>query len=204
MFPTTEVRWFFEGPVPVSVRFWFGAVAGQPALEQRTDRYVRPASPDGLGVKWREGKLEIKRLRAVLGEERFHARVAGRVESWRKWSFPLADAAELTRPGGDWVEIEKRRRVRYFAAPPDADVRPLENGEQTRHACGLELGEVRVGDDEEAVWWSVCLEAFGPDESALADRLRRVAAHVVAGADPPDLPAEAALSYPAWLSLLDA
>ena len=196
MYPTTEVRWFFEGPVPVSVRFWFHAVAGQPGLEQRTDRYVRPASPDGLGVKWREGKIEVKRLTEVVGEETFHPRVAGRVEAWRKWSFPLAEAAELARPAGDWVEVEKARRVRYFAAPPDGAVRPLDGGEQTPHACGLELGEMRVG---EAVWWSVCLEAFGPDEAALADRLRRVAEHVVRAAEPPDLPAQAARSYPAWL-----
>lgn len=196
MYPTTEVRWFFEGPVPVSVRFWFGAVAGQPALEQRTDRYVRPASPDGLGVKWREGKLEVKRLVEALGEERFHARVAGRVETWRKWSFPLADTTELPHPSEDWIEVEKHRRVRYFVAESGRAIRPLETGERSRYACGLELGEVRVG---ESVWWSVCLEAFGPNEVDLPDRLRRVAAHVVGEAEPPDLLPEAALSYPAWL-----
>ena len=196
MFPTAEVRWFIEGPVPPEAKRWFEAVAGTPRLEERTDRYVCPASPDGLGVKWREGKLEVKRLREIVGPARFHPRVAGRVEAWRKWSFPLTDAAELAEPAGDWIEVEKRRRVRYFSAAPGEEIRPLEDGERTAHACGLELGEVQVG---EAVWWSVCLEAFGDDEAALPERLRRVAEHVTSEADPPDLPPGAALSYPAWL-----
>lgn len=195
MFPTAEVRWFFEGPVPDAARVWFRAVAGEPPLEARTDRYVRPASPDSLGVKWREGKLEVKRRVGVVGEERFHARVAGRVERWRKWSFELASEAGLARPAGDWVEVAKRRQVRYFAAEPGG-VRWLESGERSAQACGLELGEVRIGD---AVWWSVCFEAFGPDEGALADRLQRVASHAVAEAEPPALGAAHALSYPAWL-----
>lgn len=195
MFPTAEVRWFLEGPVPGDARAWFRAVAGAPEVEARTDRYVRPTSPDGLGVKWREGKLEIKRRAEVVGEERFHVVVAGRVERWRKWSFPLAPPAELAQPAGDWIAVAKRRQVRYFAAEPDG-VRWLALGEQSAQACGLELGEVRVGD---VVWWSVCLEAFGPDEAALVERLRRVAAHVVAVAEPPALGAEHARSYPAWL-----
>ncbi len=194
MFPTAEIRWFIEGPAPASARRWFASVAGETDLEARTDRYVRPTAPDGLGVKWREGKLEVKRLTEVVGEERFHAHVAGRIERWRKWSFPLTDEAELAHPAGDWIDVEKRRRVRYFAAGPEG-VRRLEHEEQSAHACGLELGEVRVGG---AVWWSVCLEAFGGDEAALPDRLRQVAAHLVAE-EPPTLSSDAALSYPAWL-----
>lgn len=195
MFPTAEVRWFCEGPAPEEAHAWFRAVAGAPPLETRTDRYVRPVTSEGLGVKWREGKLEVKRLAETVGEERFHVVVAGRVERWRKWSFPLAPGASLDRPAGDWVEVEKRRRVRYFAAEAEG-VRWLESGERSAEACGLELGEVRLGD---AVWWSVCFEAFGPDEDALVDRLRRVASHAVAVAEPPTLGAEHALSYPAWL-----
>ena len=195
MYPTVEVRWFLEGPPPEVAQRWFEGLAGTPDLEARTDRYVRPMSPDGLGVKWREGKLEVKRLAEALGEARFHEHVAGRVERWRKWSFPLAEAAALAHPAGDWLNVAKARRVCYFSAPPDRPLRPLGEGEQTTHGCGLELGEVRVGD---SVWWSVCLEAFGPDEAALPDRLHRVAARVFAEG-PPDLPPEAALSYPAWL-----
>lgn len=195
MFPTAEVRWFLEGPIPAEARRWFRAVAGDPEVEVRTDRYVRPTSPDGLGVKWRSGKLEVKRRVEVVGEEQVHARVAGRVERWRKWSFPLAPPAELAQPAGDWIAVAKRRQVRYFAADPDR-IRWVESGEIPAHLCGLELGAVRIGDAE---WWSVCLEAFGPDEAALVERLRRVATHVVAGGEPPTLGAEHAQSYPAWL-----
>lgn len=194
MFATAEVRWFFPGSIPDDARAWFRTVAGTPETEARTDRYVLPTAPEGLGVKWRSGRLEVKRLAEVVGEERFHERVAGRVERWRKWSFPLAPEADLAEPAGDWVEVAKRRQVRYFVAE-DGAVRWAEDGECSAHACGLELGEVRVGDE---VWWSVCLEAFGGDEAALPDRLRRVAAHVVA-AEPPELGAGHALSYPAWL-----
>ncbi len=194
VYPTAEVRWFIEGALPGEVEAWFRDVAGASAWEARTDRYVRPAAPDGLGVKGRTGNLEVKRLAEVVGEEAFHERVTGRVERWRKWSFPLDDAARLRNGAGDWVAVAKRRQKGTFAVGDDV-VERVPREEQAEQGCSLELAEVRA---EGRTWWSVSFEAFGP-EPDLVGVLRRAAGHVFAEAEPPALGAARSMSYPRWL-----
>ncbi|MEP0545637.1 MAG: hypothetical protein ABJF88_01765 [Rhodothermales bacterium] len=199
MYPTAEVRWFAEGPLPEAVEAWFHAAAGERPWEARTDRYVRPASPDGLGVKARSGYLEVKRLAEVVGEEELHDGVTGRVECWRKWSFPLGAGATLRDVTGDWVAVAKRRRKGTFAVR-NGTVEIVQREEQAGQGCSLEIAEVEADGQ---TWWSVGFEAFGTyDQAALVEYLRRAAAHVFAAADPPALPAAQAMSYPAWLCAL--
>lgn len=194
MYPTAEVRWFLEGPLPESGLPWFHDLAGNHFWETRTDHYVRPPSPDGLGVKGRTGNLEVKRLARVAGVEVW-GDVAGRLEHWRKWSFPLDAAAGLRNPGSDWVAVAKRRLKGNFEIAEGCVVR-AEHG-MRRPGCSLELAEVGA---EGRVCWSVSLEAFGTyDETALEAILRRTAGFLFAEAPPFALPAERSLSYPAWL-----
>ncbi len=194
MYPTAEVRWFIAGSLPDEAGAWFRAVVGECPWETRTDHYVRPASADGLGVKGRTGNLEVKRLVEVVGEEALHDDVTGRVERWRKWSFPLDDGAILRNGAGDWVAVAKRRQKGTFAVDGEA-VTPMPREEQTGQGCSLEIAEVGVGG---RVWWSVSFEAFGP-ESELVEVLRRAAAYIFAQADPPALGGAQSMSYPAWL-----
>ena len=196
MYPTAEVRWFVEAPLPDAVEAWFHGVAGAHVWESRTDHYVRPASADGLGVKGRTGNLEVKRLAGVVGTEALHPDVEGRVEHWRKWSFPLAAAAQLTNRAGDWVAVTKRRQKGIFAVRGDSVERVRWEG-QRGAGCSLEVAEVRAADQ---TWWSVSFEAFGSyDEHALAATLRRAATHVFDAPPPFALDASASMSYPAWL-----
>lgn len=195
MYSTAEVRWFTRGPLPEPVVAWFEAVAGAPAWGERTDCYVRPACRDGLGVKWREGTLEVKRRLEIVGEERLHEGVVGCVERWRKWTLPLVQAASVEEPAGDWVDVHKRRRIRDWTVA-GAQVRRVPDEAYVAQGCSLELGQVEVGG---RVWWSVCLEAFGADEDRLTDDLRRVARHVFANDATPTLAADRSMSYPVWL-----
>lgn len=197
---TAEVRWFLPGPLPEAVVRWFEAAAGARGWEARTDHYVRTAAAD-LGVKTRGGNpsagsgqaVEAKRRTARLGEERFTDEAVGRLERWRKWSFPT-DTPALS--GDDWVAVHKRRLNCPFAVDAGG-VRPVESEGDAGQGCSLEVSEVQV---EGATWWSVCFEAWGGDEVALPDLLRRTAAHAFGVGDPPALPAERARGYPAWLA----
>ena len=177
---TAEVRWFVPGALPEPVRQWFAAL-GPPVDEQtRADRYLAPSS-EALGVKLREGRLEPKRRQAIAGPFRTD-RARATVETWAKWSFPLADG--VGEPGDGWIAVGKTRRQRYLEAGGGR--------------CALEVAEVEAGG---ARWWSVCLEASGPDDDA-----RRAALGAGAGwlahPDAPALPATAAMGYPAWLMQL--
>jgi hypothetical protein len=180
---TAEVRWFLRGPVPDGARAWFDALGPAPAPESRTDRYLAPVS-DGLSVKVREGRVEAKRRAGALG--RLHiGRAAAPVEAWAKWSFALADAE--AEPAGPWIAVAKTRRQRELTAPGGT--------------CGLELADVEA---EGGRWWSVCLEATGPDDDARRAALVEGASRWLGRDDAPALPAEAAQGYPAWLRALGA
>ena len=179
---SAEVRWFGRGEIPDAIESWFAGLTSaspdgpDPETETRTDRYLAPTS-DALGVKLREGQVEAKRRDAVLAP--LAAVVDGLAESvgeaevelWTKWSFPLAEAVDEI--GDAWVAVAKARRQRH------AD------------ECALELSRLEV---EGEAWWSVCLEASGPDpNAALAGAARRWLATA------PPLPESQALGYPAWL-----
>ena len=174
---TTEVRWFQAGPLPPAVDAWFTRLGPRVEAETRTDRYLAPTD-DALGLKLREGALEPKRRESVGGlltVGRAHAAV----ETWTKWSFPLAADAV---PEAGWVEVAKTRRQREVTTGGGR--------------CRLDVSEVTVGA---AMWWSVCLEAEGPSDEAARSVLGAGAARWLAADDAPTLPAEAAMGYPAWL-----
>ena len=72
MLPTTEIRWFFAGDVPAAVGAWFGrAVPAAEPPAARRDYYLQQAERrDDLGVKLREGRVEVKHLTGACGELR--------------------------------------------------------------------------------------------------------------------------------------
>ena len=174
---TTEARWFVRGATPADVAAWFDALGPAATPETRADRYLAPAS-DALGLKLREGRIQAKRRDGPAGPLRA-GRAAAPLETWTKWSFALGEEAP---PDDGWIDIRKTRRQHEHEA-----------GDGT---CRLELSEVAVGGD---VWWSVCLEADGPDAASRQRALATAAARWLGRPDAPALPAEAAMGYPAWL-----
>ena len=182
---TVEARWFFRGPLPAAARAWFDGLGPGVGRESRTDRYLAPAS-DALGVKLREGAVEAKRRTGRAGP------LAGaEAEAWTKWSFPLAGAEssgdDLPKPDGGWVEVAKTRGRRSLGVGDGG--------------CALELAEVEVGGN---VWWSVCLEAAGRDDAARRAAIEAGHRRWLTVEGTPDLPADAAMGYPAWLRSLEA
>jgi hypothetical protein len=190
MLPTVEVRWFLRGPLPESARAWFDGLADRSEVEERTDRYVATEAVD-LGVKVRERRLEVKRRTGVLGPGRWGS-AAGRVEAWEKWSLELAAGA---RPP-DWIAVHKKRWLVRLRVKEEA-VRPVPQLGPRTPGANVELSEVRL---EDAAWWCVCLEAYGPGEAERRDALDRVAATVFAERPPPGLKAATSMGYPAWLA----
>lgn len=196
MYATTEVRWFLPGAVPDATARWFAALGAPVEEARRADRYLVPSGPGEPGIKLREGAVEVKARTAVRGEQRFGPAGVGTVEAFRKWSFPLAP--EAPTPGTGWVDIAKARRVRTFVlksgALREADAMDAERG------CGVELGEVRLG---ERIWWTLCLEAFGPGEAARRNVFEATAAHVF-GVGAPVLEATHSRGYVGWLCEVSA
>jgi hypothetical protein len=203
VFATVEVRWFRPGAVPADVLSWYLSRTGQSGeQESRTDFYFRSRDGEGLGVKLREGRIEIKQRQRRWGVVPFGGDVAGQVEGWMKWSFELARAEEvlanIASGAEHWVSVSKERKQRAFALTPDRKVTHVSEGKTPQTACVVELASVRVAGTE---WWSLAFEAYG--ETADMDQyLIAVAEHTFASGVTPRLNAEESFGYPKLLQVV--
>jgi hypothetical protein len=193
---TVEVRWILPGQLDAAVAGWFGRFPA--GLDSREDAYLVHPVLRGLSVKIRAGQLlEVKQYQGSPGILDAVGRARGRIECWRKWSFPFGslgpDGAGL--PG--WTVVRKRRRMSRFRLAGGqlmAEVAERATGPE----CGVELTEVRSGGQ---IWWSLGLEATGPADS-LRSTLEGAAALMFAQAPPGDAELDMGhcQSYAEWLS----
>ncbi|MBN1246205.1 MAG: hypothetical protein JXC32_01040, partial [Anaerolineae bacterium] len=200
MWPTAEVRWFSEGAIPEDVQAWFAA--DFPLLEvqpPRVDIYFPLVTDDGLGIKLREGRIEIKQRYGSLGAIAFCAGVIGVPELWRKWAFGLVASGGNGEGPGDpdgWIAVQKARRVRNYALESDADsARAVPKALSSMRGCSMELTQV-VADGQE--WWTVGFEASGA-ESELGFILETVARQALGECSLLRLGLERSYGYPRWL-----
>ena len=205
MFPTVEVRWFNKGVVNPRVLSWFqqskGKIEEQPA---RVDYYLRVADGGSLGIKLREGRIEVKQRYHQHGVVRFHERVAGLVEHWLKWSFELAGGSNypvgMAIPASSWVEVKKERTILRYRVTSQGNMEVVSARAYCDWGCDLELTSISVEGEQ---WWSLGFESFG-DETAIREGLILVVEKVLAAEEPPAFNAEDSYGYPKWLEVREA
>ena len=204
MYPTLEVRWFTRGSIPEEVREWFARGEPPPMSEPpRVDHYLRLQRSNALGIKLREGRIEIKQRLHQYGKIRFHRRVTGAIEHWRKWTMPLAvtgeGMAEILVPGSSWINVRKERMLRGYRCEVGGQVIAT-GGEYVDRGCHMELSTVQAGD---RVWWTLAFEAYGTEPS-LRGSLTSTMGHIL-GNDgvPTTLDARDSYGYARWLALLE-
>jgi len=190
-----EVRWIVPGQRLSAMLEWFARFPA--GTETRQDAYLLQPRLRGLSVKLRDGSaLDVKSYLGSPGVLDLPRRCRGRLESWRKWSFPggLAGPGGTDPPG--WVVVGKTRCSSWFplASRPDlAQVRPP----AAVAGCMAELTEVWVRGER---WWSVGFEATGPVR-LLRGALEHAAGLVFAQALPPGVQfsLDNSQSYAHWL-----
>jgi hypothetical protein len=167
-------------------------------MESREDAYLIHPVLRRLSVKVRAGlAFEVKQYHGSLGILDTAGRARGRIESWRKWSFPFGPLGpDSAGPPGRTV-VHKRRRMSRFRMVGGrlmADAAERATGPE----CGVELTEVR-SDGE--TWWSMGFEATGPAD-LLRSTLQDTAALIFAQAPPGDVELDMShcQSYAEWLS----
>lgn len=186
MLTTFELRWFYSGNVPEVVDCWFqqncpGEQLGQP--EARKDLYLHSPECEYLGIKLRQGKLEIKWRKTELGVLHFAERLIGKAEKWAKWI--CEDPTEETfLPidvlGKPWVSVHKVRSQRQY------------------QGCHVELTQLNVEND---TWWSLGFEASVECISSM-DNFQLVTTHLLKTYPDSYLLTEDSYAYPKWLSLV--
>ncbi len=193
---TVEVRWILPGQLDAAVAGWFGRFPA--GLDSREDVYFIQPVLRGLSVKIRAGHLlEVKQYHGSPGILEAAGRARGRIESWRKWSFPFGPLGPDRAGSPGWTVVHKRRwmsRFRLVGGQLMADVAERATGSE----CGVELTEVRSGGE---TWWSLGFEATGPADS-LRSTLEGAAAQMFAKAPPGDVELDMShcQSFIEWLS----
>jgi len=196
---TTELRWFADGSLPDDVISWFTQSGTVGAVELRTDTYRVGGRPD-LGVKRRSGlTLELKRRLRIDEELALGTGLAGRTETWRKWS--PATSSELNGHDPPWVAVRKHIVKRLFS--DDGEERRFSYDARAGMAagCDVELADVSVGGVRA---WTFAFAAFGPAPTRRRAILTCWHALNAGGPVPEDLGARCTTeaNYPVWLDLL--
>lgn len=202
MLTTIELRWFDRGTLPEAMIDWFksadlGDQLGEP--EERQDLYLYSVGCEGLNIKLRQGKLEIKWRQAELTQLSFSDQLEGKAEKWIKWSWEDSTAQnqipkELV--GNPWVNVTKVRSQRLYQVLPDQSVTAVPITESIDSGCTVELTQLRVLNQD---WWSLAFEASG-DDTQLMENLQAVVSWVFQTYPGSKLPVEDSFAYPSWLS----
>jgi hypothetical protein len=162
---TAEARWFIPETLPDAVLDWFSA--GQ-ALESggvQVHEYLLFPDCDSVGVKLREGRLEIKARQGASQPLLRYPGINGRTEQWVKWS--LADEGlqaldQALHQSGPWLKVRKERFLRRFSAERGRLMEvTTRQGPLPVVGCNIEVTRIDVGANPR-FWFSLGLEAFGP------------------------------------------
>jgi len=202
MYPTVEVRWFQKGKIPPPVLEAYRRAApfdeDQPP---RVDRYLRLPRRDDIGIKLREGLVEVKHRTLPFGTARFHDRAEGFVEGWMKWTFELANLPRYLKEAEHWatwwVGVRKHRQLRKYRVLDDRRVAAVPLGEMCERGCEWELSEVQIEGIPE-IWWSLSFEAFGLEEVSKEAFVSVVKKSGFQGLEMP-FRLEDSFGYPEWL-----
>ena len=193
-----EVRWIFPGRLPAAMAEWFDRFPVE--IQAQEDAYILDPRLPGLSVKIRgSAAFEVKVYHGSPGILDAGGRARGLLQSWQKWSFPVAPPGAASGGPAGWRLVRKQRRITQFPLA-GGQVRAVAAGPGAEQGCAVELTEARLSEE---AWWTLGFEAIGPT-SLLRNHLEATAAHVFGLAVPDgiELGTMNSTSYVEWLHSL--
>jgi len=208
MFPSHEVRWFLDGSIDQhpQLRKWVEDGAKRPAwigrLGGRPDAYLVVPGAMDMGIKWREGQLQIKGLESSLGAQVFSGGHQGNVERWIKWSYQgksIEDSFRAWFEKPRIIEVFKTRCLRRLRINPFTHALVEVGAEEPIDRGGsLEVTDLRAGGN---AYCSVAFEAF-PNDSGMHGDFTILVNAFLEKLQEVRLSESNSMSYPAWLQTL--
>jgi hypothetical protein len=213
MISSHEVRWFLEGGIDQhpELRRWVEEGATDPKwtgrLGGKPDAYLIVPGAADMGIKWREGQLQIKGLECSLGTQKLAGSFEGKVERWIKWSYEGKSVEAAFSPWFNFsnatpriVEVHKTRCLRKVRLNPFAAM-AIEVDSKTLIDRGgaLEVTDLRVGAQ---AFTSVAFEAF-PNDSGMHGDFSLFVNAFLGKLSAVELDESNSMSYPAWLQTLE-
>ncbi|MGK7391172.1 MAG: hypothetical protein ACNS60_12525 [Candidatus Cyclobacteriaceae bacterium M2_1C_046] len=149
---TWEIRWFGEGAVPLKLQQWSEEI-GFIMQPVRSDLYLIHSGGKNIGIKWREGNLQIKEL----------VKKTGSYEQYQKWSFDLSDNRmdDKLDKYEKWQSVTKKREMAKWRIK-NSEFTRVEIDEVITGSCEVELSALVLSGH---LWWTVAYEATGEKEN---------------------------------------
>jgi hypothetical protein len=205
MLLTYELRWFYPGTIPENIEVWFKQNCLAEPLqspEERSDVYLYSPESNFVGIKLRQGRLEVKWRKAELGIVHFDDFVEGKAEKWGKWL--CCDSTEesfqpnqvLGKPF--WVNVQKVRYSQLYQFIPNTSPKPVSTQENIDNGCSVELTQLVIHENP---WWSLAFEASG-EETSLMENLQTTARWIFNTYRGSKLLAVNSYAYPTWLAFV--
>lgn len=164
LYETKELRWFFKDENK-SIANWFANLdkdLAEPKL--RSDYYLPLEGIADVGIKLREGNIEIKQRRMKSNIYQLTDNAAGYLEQWDRWSFEIKDKDELAKKitkkdKFEWIEVQKERwAIKIKGEKKNGDPKIVDIKEQLDSGCQLEYTKINVKEEK---WYTFSLEWFG-------------------------------------------
>jgi len=151
-----------------------------------------------MGIKWREGQLQIKGLESSLGTQIFTGGHVGKVERWIKWSYS-GDSIGKDFSGPHIVEVFKTRCIRKVRLNPfTGELKEVHPDEPIDRGANVEVTDLRVGSK---AYSSIGVEAF-PNDPAMHGNFTTTVNEFLKSLKGVSLTESNSRSYPAWLQTL--
>lgn len=166
MFKSREIRWFYPTELK-SVEKWFmdNGYTFENA-DPRTDYYLPLKNQDDIGIKLREGNVEIKQRIARTKKENISELANGYFENYIKWSFSSAERDPLFQEiiegeKFNWLGVRKERIGYKLKENQNGSIIRVKMDEFPEYGCQVEYTRIKI---KEELWYSLCLEWFGEKE----------------------------------------
>jgi hypothetical protein len=163
MFNSKEIRWFSQDENEQISKWFRSKELFFAATVPRRDFYLPLPNKEDIGIKLREGKIEVKyRInKPKLGK--LTDDTEGFYENWEKWSFGVKEGNQLSKKiiqekKYDWIEIYKERIGLKITKNENGKIELLNIKEFISYGCQVEYTRILVKDQE---WFTFGLEWFG-------------------------------------------
>jgi hypothetical protein len=183
IYSSVEIRFFYDNE-PVEFIEWFNDNELTKSFDERTDRYLLFPSSVHVGVKFREGRFEIKSFVKDVGVLNDTIPVG----AWEKWSSPDL-FGEIGITDSEWLGVTKLRSLLTLI-----DGRPVEWRPDRNAACNAEIAIISTNGQ---FWWTFNLEAYG--QNAFYNLEKGWQYMLEAGLSERLFLEENRMSYPEWL-----
>ncbi|MCB7480460.1 hypothetical protein [Christiangramia sediminis] len=166
MYKSKEIRWFSRTE-DQSISRWFEENGFTfENSDARTDYYLPLQNQNGIGIKLREGYIEIKQLISRSDREKLAPSVKGYFEHYIKWSFTSAEEDPLfdeiiKEEKYSWLAVRKERIGFKLKENQNGSIIRVKMDEYPDFGCQVEYTRLKVKDE---LWYTLGLEWFGEKE----------------------------------------